>query len=185
MIACICAHIFLIRSVPQQTCTPASRGWDLPSSSNSILLVIQIFVSIKDLFRLGREFPWPRPERCPRCGYLRLWGHGFVSAYFDGYVEPCWLRRYRCRSCGVILRLRRSGYFQRFQSSIETMRQSIAYRLYHHLWPPGSSRQRQGHWFRSFLKKAKFYVGLSGFEGIVEVFDQLVLLGINPVSRSF
>ena len=124
MIACICAHIFLIRSVPQQTCTPASRGWDLPISSNGILLVIQIFVSIKHLFRLERGFPWPRPERCPRSGYLRLWGHGFVSAYFDGYVKRCWLKRYRCLSCGVMLRLRPSGYFKRFQSSIETIRQS-------------------------------------------------------------
>jgi len=117
-------------------------------------------------------------------GHFRLWGHGFVSAYFDGYWEPLWLRRYRCPLCRLVLRLRPSGYFQRFQASIETIRQSLAHRFYDHLWPPGSNRQRQGHWLRSLFKKAKVYLGLSGLGGIEEVFDQLVSLGINPVSRS-
>lgn len=114
-----------------------------------------------------------------------MWGHGFVLAYFEGYWEPLSLRRYRCPACRLVLRLKPSGYFERFQSSVETIRQSIAYRFYHHFWPPGSNRQRQGHWFRSLFKKAKIYLGFSGFEGIVEVFDQLISLGINPVSRSF
>jgi len=161
-------------------------GWDLPNPSNSTLLILQISVSIKEIFQLekGRGFPWPRPERCPRCGHVRLWGHGFVSAYFDEVVERCWLKRYRCPLCRLIFRLRPAGYFSRFQASIETIRQSIAYRFYHHFWPPGSPRQRQGHWFRSLFKKAKVYLGLSRLEGIMEIFDELVSLGINPVSRS-
>ena len=159
-------------------------GWDLPNSANGILLILQISVSIKEILRLGKRYPWSRPEHCPRCGHVRLWGHGFVSAYFDDVVERCWLKRYRCPLCRLILRLRPAGYFQRFQSSIETIRQSIAYRFYHHLWPPGSSRQRQGHWFRSLFKKAKVYLGLSRFEGVMEVFDELISQGINPVSRS-
>jgi hypothetical protein len=52
------------------------------------------------------------------------------------------------------------------------------------LWPPGSSRQRQGHWFRSLFRQAKIYLGLSGFEDILEAFDRLMALGITPVSRS-
>ena len=159
---------------------------DLPHCSNGTLLILQIPVSIKEIFRLGRgkEFPWPRPEQCPRCGHCRLWGHGFVLAYFDGYWQAFWLRRYRCPKCRGILRLKPSGYLPRFQSSIETIRQSLAYRFYHHLWPPGSSRQRQGHWLRSLLRKAGVYLGFSGWEAFDETFDQLFSLGINPVSRS-
>jgi hypothetical protein len=76
------------------------------------------------------------------------------------------------------------GYFKRFQAPIDTIRQSLAYRFTHHLWPPGSSRQRSGHWLRSLSRKAKLYLGLKGFEGMIEAFDQLVSLGVNPVSRS-
>jgi len=84
-----------------------------------------------------------------------------------------------------VIRLKPSGYFPRFQSSIETIRQSLAYRFYHHFWPPGSSRQRQGHWLRAFLKKAVVYLGLSGVKDFLVAFEQLVSLGINPVTRSF
>jgi hypothetical protein len=100
-------------------------------------------------------------------------------------VERCWLRRYRCPVCRLILRLRPAGYFPRFQASIETIRQSLAYRFYHHLWPPGSSRQRQGHWLRAFLKKVRVYLGLSGWGAVSEAFDALISLGMNPISRSF
>jgi hypothetical protein len=161
-----------------------SLGWEILSPSSSTLLMQQISVSIKEIVRLGRDFPWPRPERCPRCGHCRLWGHGFVSAYFDGYWEPLWLRRYRCPACRLILQLKPSGYFKRFQASIETIRQSLSHRFYRHLWPPGTHRQRQGHWLRSLFKQAKVHLGLSGFEDILEAFDRLMSLGINPVSRS-
>ena len=157
---------------------------DLRRCSNSTLLILQIAVSIKDLFQLGRAFPWPRPERCPRCGHWKLWGHGFVSAYFEPYRKPLLLRRYRCPACRLVLRLKPSGYFERFQSSIELIRESLAYRFYHHVWPPGSPRQRQGHWWRSLFKKASVYFGLDGLKGVGEMFDQLVRLGVNPVSRS-
>ena len=161
-----------------------SSGWESLSPSNSTVLIQQISVSIKEIVRLGRAFPWKRPERCPRCSHCRLWGHGFVSAYFDGYWEPLWLRRYRCPACRLILQLKPSGYFKQFQAPIETIRQTLAHRLKHHLWPPGTDRQRPGHWLRSLCKKAKLHLGLKGFEGLMEAFDQLVSLGINPVSRS-
>ena len=50
-------------------------------------MVIFFPVILKQLFHLGRFFPWPKPERCPRCGSHRLWGHGFVAAYFDGFDQ--------------------------------------------------------------------------------------------------
>lgn len=161
------------------------EGWFFPNPPSGTLLIQQICVSIKEIVRCGKAFPWPRPEQCPRCGHWRLWGHGFVSAYFEGYWEPLWLRRYRCPNCRGILRLKPSGYLPRFQTPLESIRQSLAYRFYHHVWPPGSSRQRQGHWLRSFVGKAKVYLGLNGWEAFDKTFNQLFSLGINPVSRSF
>ncbi len=158
--------------------------WDFPSVPYRTLLILQISVSIKDLFRLGKEYPWRRPESCPRCGHVRLWGHGFVSAYFDGYESLFWLRRYRCPLCRVIVRLRPAGYFQRFHASIEMIRDRLTFRITHYRWPPESSRQQQGHWFRSLLRKAKLYLGLDGFEGLMGAFDALLSQGITPVSRS-
>jgi hypothetical protein len=159
-------------------------SWEILGPSHSTLLIQQISVSIKEIVRLGKHFPWIRPEQCPRCGHCRLWGHGFVSAYFDGYWKPLWLKRYRCPACRVILQLKPSGYLKRFQAPIEVIRQILAHRFTHHLWPPGTGRQRPGHWLRSLSKKAKLYLGLQGFERMIEAFDRLLSLGINPVSRS-
>jgi hypothetical protein len=38
---------------------------------------------------------------------------------------------------------------------------------------------------RSFVGKAKVYLGLNGWEAFDKTFNQLFSLGINPVSRSF
>ncbi|CAO0823570.1 hypothetical protein DFAR_3780005 [Desulfarculales bacterium] len=51
---------------------------------------------------LGRRFPWPRLERCPRCGSVRLWGHGFVPAYFNEASTVIWLQRFRCPNCRAV-----------------------------------------------------------------------------------
>jgi hypothetical protein len=163
------------------------EGLVSPNPSNSILLILKISVSTNEIiqYQLGKMSPWPRPERFPRCGHWRLWGHGFISAYFKGYAECFWLKWYHYPLCRLILRLRPAGYFSRFQSSIETIRQSIVYRFYHHLCPPGSNRQRQGHWQRSLLKKGKYYLGMDGLGGVGGMFDKLMGMGVNLVSRSF
>jgi hypothetical protein len=52
--------------------------------------------TIKEIFSLGRRYPWRKPEHCPCCGGRRVWGHGYVLAFFDGFTEGLGLRRYRC-----------------------------------------------------------------------------------------
>jgi len=42
-------------------------------------------VLLKDIFEMGREFPWKKPDKCPCCGNWKVWGHGFVSAFFHGF----------------------------------------------------------------------------------------------------
>jgi len=147
-------------------------------------MVIFFSVILKDLLLQGRDYPWPKPVGCPRCEGFRLWGHGFVLAYFDGYDQPFCLKRYRCPDCRCVLRLRPEGYFKRFQASVEMIRASIAGKSAKNRWLPGISRSRQCHWFRSLCKRIKAYLTDTWYQGVVCGFDYLLQLGQNPVSRT-
>jgi hypothetical protein len=146
-------------------------------------MIFSVLVSIKDIVAKGRDFPWPRPICCPRCEGRRLWYHGFVTAFFDGFSEEVTLRRYRCPECRCVLRARPSDYFPRFQTSIETIRSSIAHRLETGRWPPGASRSRQGHWLRSLSRRVCAYFGQGWSNRLLESFDEFALRGRNPVCR--
>ncbi|CAO0820988.1 hypothetical protein DFAR_2050005 [Desulfarculales bacterium] len=98
---------------------------------------------------LGRRFPWPRPKRCPRFGSTRLWGHGFVPAYFDETPKAIWLRRLRCPDCRTVIRLRPRGYWDRLQTSVKTIRQSLSNKLARSRCDPGLPRSRQRHWLKA------------------------------------
>ena len=94
-----------------------TRGsWRDPRRSKT--MVIPVEAKLKQIVEQQRDYPWPRPEPCPRCQEPRVWGHGFVEAYFDQYACPVLLRRFRCPGCGCVMRLRPKGYFERFQASI-------------------------------------------------------------------
>lgn len=138
---------------------------------------------LKEIFKKGRNYPWPKPERCPNCANYKVWGHGFVEAFFDGYNEPLVLRRYRCPVCGCVMRLRPSGYFKRFQASIKTIRSSIVSKVTTGRWLPGVMRTRQCHWFTSLLRKIKAYLSDTWDGGILGGFDTLMERGHIPVSR--
>jgi hypothetical protein len=146
-------------------------------------MVIFFSVIIKELFHLSRNYPWPKPERCPRCQCYRLWGHGFVEAYFDGFDQPFSLKRYRCPDCRCVVRLRPAGYFKRFQSSIATIRCSIEQKTMAGKWLPGLSRTRQCHWFRSLCRRIKAYLSDTWYQGVVIAFDYFTEKGQIPVSR--
>ena len=147
-------------------------------------MVIFSAVKLKDLFLKERDYPWQKPEICPRCNSYRLWGHGFVEAIFDGYKQPLLLKLYRCPDCGCVIRLRPKGYFKRFQSSIETIRSSIICKSTKNRWLSGIKPTRQRHWFRSLCKRIKVYLTDTWCQGIVAGFDYLLQLGQVPVSRS-
>ena len=40
-------------------------------------MVIPVEVDLKSLVEQQRDYPWPKPGRCPRCEQGRVWGHGF------------------------------------------------------------------------------------------------------------
>jgi len=147
-------------------------------------MVIFFSVILKDLLSQGRDYPFPKPAGCPRCEGFRLWGHGFVSAYFDGYDQPFCLKRYRCPDCRCVLRLRPEGYFKRFQAPITTIRTAVALKARSGKWIAGISRSRQCHWFRSLRKSIHAYLTDTWRYGIVAGFDYLFQLGQVPVSRA-
>lgn len=148
-----------------------------------VLMIIFVSVSIKDIVESGRDFPWPRPVICPRCEGTRVWCHGFVTAFFDGFDEQVILRRFRCPECRCVMRVRPAGYFERVQTSIETIRSCIGFRLEHGRWPMGSSRQRQGHWLRSLNRRVYAWFGREWSKRLLGGFDRLVSIGVNPVCR--
>jgi hypothetical protein len=147
-------------------------------------MVIFFPVILKELFLLGRNYPWPRPDSCPRCCSYRLWGHGYVWAYFDGYDQSFTLKRYRCPDCGCVIRLRPRGYFKRFQASIAVIRSSIAIKSRANKWRPDIERERQRHWYRSLCKRIRAYLTDAWHHGILAGFDHLLALGQIPVSRA-
>ena len=147
-------------------------------------LILSIAVKIKEVFKLGRKYPWPKPEVCPRCSQSNVWGHGYVLAYFDGFSNGLLLKRYRCPGCGCVIRLRPERYLKRFQASIDSILFRLSHRLRYGRWPPGMSRSRQGHWLRSLRRKVLGHLGLGWRKLLLEGFFHLLFRGINPVSRS-
>jgi len=80
-----------------------------------IVLSLFFVLCFKGIIRLGRRYPFPRPPNCLKegCKSQKLWGHGYVEAYFDGYNFPICLRRYRCDDCGCVHTIRPFGYWPR------------------------------------------------------------------------
>jgi hypothetical protein len=147
-------------------------------------MIICFQVDFKRLFDLGRDYPWPKPTSCLRCEGCRLWGHGFVLAFFDGYNQGVEIKRCRCPDCGCVLRFRPLGYFKRFQARIKAIRLSIAVKTQTGKWEVGIGRTRQGHWFRALIRKIKAHLTDLWDKGILAAFDHLVEEGLIPVSRS-
>jgi len=104
----------------------------------------------------GKLFPWPRPGRCPRCGSRRLWGHGYVRRYFDGYPEPLWIKRWRCPDCGGVHTCRPDSHWRRFLAPIAVILASLVGKIAELAWAGDASRQRQQYWHRGYIIQGRF-----------------------------
>jgi len=164
-------------------CRPCKKSGLAQPTRNGAMVIFSA-VKLKDLFEKERDYPWQKPETCPRCNSRRLWGHGFAEALFDGYTQPLLLKLYRCPDCGCVTRLRPKGYFKRFQAQVETIRSSIVFKATANRCLPYISRTRQGHWLRALRKRIAAYLTQTFVEGVVAGFDTLLQLGQIPVSRS-
>jgi hypothetical protein len=151
-------------------------------------LSLFFMMCVKEILRLGRRYPFPRPERCLHagCGSSRIWGHGFVERYFDGCDAPVELRRWRCPDCGCVYTIQPADYWPRHHTPIETITQGLSYRIKHGFWDKalGFTRQRQGHWLRALRDNIKMRLGMSFNGGMLAGFYELVLLPMVPIVRT-
>lgn len=157
-----------------------------PAHPTNTVLILFVEVCVKTLIEQGRKYRWQRPERCPKCKSAGgVWGHGYVSAYFDeAGSQSVFLKRYRCSQCGVVIRLRPAGYWRRIQASIAVVRQCVVDRLEKGRWPPGCNSARGRHWLRALKRQVRTRLGMSYTERIAEGFSELLSLGVCAVSRS-
>ncbi|MGP8322264.1 MAG: hypothetical protein ACT6FE_08130 [Methanosarcinaceae archaeon] len=147
-------------------------------------MVLFHLVNLNKLSNRGKDYPWEKPGCCPHCGSYRIWGHGFVLAFFDGFLKALFLKRYRCPDCKTVFRVRPKGYFPRFQASIITIRASIESKSVHKKWLRNISRTRQNHWYRALSRYVSAYFGNIWKQGMVGAFDTLLSKGIVAVTRS-
>lgn len=148
------------------------------------IMIIAVVAMLKVILCKGKDYPWPRPSECPKCKRKRLWGHGFVSAWFDECAGTIFLRRYRCPECGCVILLKPEGYFDRFHCTIEVIRTNLSHRIKTGRWLSGTSRSRQGHWLRGLKRNVKAYLS-DAFNGdLLDAFDQLLHMSKTPVARS-
>jgi hypothetical protein len=147
-------------------------------------MVLFVVVKLKQIFKQQRDYPWPRPERCPRCQECRLWGHGFVLAYFDESAEALYLKRFRCPGCRCVIRLRPKGYFLRFQASIQRIYACLRQRLVEGRYEAGISRSRQRYWMRALQRQVAAYLGEGFRERLLEGFSALLQRGRVPVASN-
>jgi len=141
-------------------------------------------VKLKEIFDQGRNFPWERPSKCPKCSRWKVWGHGFILALFDGFSTPLWLKRYRCPDCKCIIQMRPASHFSRFQASRQIIRSALEERITHGKWVHGLCPSRMRHWLRNLRLQVRIHLTESWKAGLMAGFDRLVELGRIPVSSS-
>ena len=152
-------------------------------SPKSNTLILHFAVDVKRLVEEGKDFCWPKPERCPRCEGGRLWGHGYVRRYFEGWSEGIWVKRYRCPDCRAVHTLRPESFYKGFYYSIWTILASLLSRIIHNRWLKCLSRQVQQYWYKGLCYQASRYANRRDpdIESCRELFNRAVI----PVTHSF
>jgi hypothetical protein len=144
-------------------------------------------LSIKKIFLLGKGYAFPRPPNCLRegCRSGRIWGHGYVDVWLEGYDKAICLKRYICADCGCVYTIRPFGYWPRHHVTVKIIFGSICHRVRHGVWEKGAfTRQRQGNWLRALRRNIKAYLGMNFIRNVLEGFYELLHRGKMPVFRA-
>ncbi len=158
---------------------PEKAGFSGQKKDSKMILLVR--AKLKDIYTQGRDFHWIKPDQCPRCGSVRVWGHGYVAAYFDDFFESLLLRRFRCPDCACVIRMKPKGYFRRFQASIHAIRCCLSHRVSSGQWNVSVGKSRRRHWLCALKRNAAAFFGLD--HDLLSAFDHLVAMGKIPVSR--
>jgi len=123
---------------------PPSLLVALPESA---ILILHIPMDVNVLYDFGKRHSWPKPSGCPRCGGVRLWGHGFVGRYFEGFAKPLWVKRFRCPDCTAVHTGRPSGFLRGMRYPADVVRSCLAGKIMDNQWLRGVVRQNQQYWY--------------------------------------
>lgn len=141
-------------------------------------------VDLKQINVQGRHYRWPRPGCCPRCRNWRVWGHGYVERFFDGFAKALPVKCYRCPACGCVITLRPESHFPRIRSSQQVIRDQLHHRLSQGRWPPSTlSRPRLRHWLANLKRQTLARLTNAWTQGLWAGFEELLLRGLIPVGR--
>jgi hypothetical protein len=144
-----------------------------------------VAVQLKEIFEQGKDFPWVRPAACLKCHHYKVWGHGFVPRFFDGFVFCLYMKCYRCPLCRCVMTSRPDTHFSRIRCCKETIRALLAFRITTGRWPPSTlPPPRMRHWMANLARQAIAHLTDTWKEGRFAVFDHLLAMGCVPVSRS-
>lgn len=159
------------------------RGGVTPQLQASYMISF-VTVCLKDIFEQGKNYPWPRPEVCPRCSHFKVHGHGCTARYFHGFSSCLYLKCYRCPNCGCVITLRPDTHFSRIRTGKEAIRLHLAQRLNEGRWPRSSlSPPTMRHWLTNLARQCVAHLSDSWKEGLLAGFDYLLAKGQIPVCR--
>jgi len=147
-------------------------------------MIIESNLSIKDILEQGKKFNWIKPAKCPCCEDSVLWGHGFVLCFFAHFISGIYLKRYRCNSCGSMIKLKPIGFLKGFQTFTDTIKKSIGERLNKKQILSDYSRAGQDYWLRNLKKNVRAILGEEWKDRLFDGFDKLLEKGLIPVSCS-
>lgn len=116
-------------------------------------MILLCGVSLTELEKIQKDYPWEKPKSCPKCN-SGLWGHGFVLRYFNACLNGIFVKRWRCPHCKLILTCRPNAYWRRCQETIANIFEALLFRIKQLKWPPWVSRQRGGYWLKKFISNA-------------------------------
>lgn len=164
--------------------SPPFFFWGIaPHLQYGAIMILYVPVLLKEIYQQGRKYPWKRPEACLRCQHYRVWGHGFVQRYFDGFATCLYLKCYRCPNCRCVITLRPATHFSRIRSSKETIRSHLCHRLAKNRWPPSSlPRPRLRHWLTNLNRQILAHLTSAWDRGLLAGFDALLFMGLVPVA---
>ena len=149
-------------------------------------MIINQEINIVDVFRLEKGYEYIRPEQCPRCNCFKIWGHGYVERYFDGYDTCLYLKRWICVDCGCVISIRPLNYFARHHSITPIIFSTLEQRISTGFWSrdSGITRQRGGHWLRALKINIKLLFGNELVGRFLTGFQQLITIDQCPVLRT-